>query len=39
MVAFDANPLDDIRVLRRPSIVFKEGRMMFSRNPLDLEPI
>lgn len=34
MVAYDANPLEDVRVLRSPALVFKEGEMMFSsRNP------
>lgn len=34
MVVCDANPLDDIRVLRKPSQVFKEGRLMHSKTDL-----
>jgi imidazolonepropionase-like amidohydrolase len=30
MVALDKNPLDDIRALRKPQMVFKQGAVMFS---------
>jgi imidazolonepropionase-like amidohydrolase len=30
MVALDKNPLDDIRALRKPQMVFKQGALMFS---------
>lgn len=30
MVVLDKNPLDDIRVLRKPYMVFKQGELMFS---------
>lgn len=35
MVVLDKNPLDDIRTLRKPQMVFKQGDLMFSAsNPL-----
>lgn len=35
MVVLDNNPLDDIRTLRKPQMVFKQGDLMFSAcNPL-----
>ena len=34
MVAFDKNPLDDIRALREPQMVFKQGSLMFSAKNL-----
>ena len=30
MVAYDNNPLDDIRSLRQPCLVFKQGELMYS---------
>jgi imidazolonepropionase-like amidohydrolase len=34
MVVFDKNPLEDIHVLRKPQMVFKQGDLMFSSGNL-----
>jgi imidazolonepropionase-like amidohydrolase len=34
MVVFDKNPLEDIRVLRKPQMVFKQGDLMFAAGNL-----
>jgi imidazolonepropionase-like amidohydrolase len=34
MVVLDKNPLEDIRVLRKPQMVFKQGDLMFSAGNL-----
>jgi imidazolonepropionase-like amidohydrolase len=34
MVVFDKSPLEDIRVLRKPQMVFKQGDLMFSSGNL-----
>ena len=34
MVAYDRNPLEDIRVLRSPQLVFKQGDLMFAARDL-----
>lgn len=35
MVVYDANPLEDVRALRSPALVFKEGELMFSNRGLE----
>lgn len=37
MVAYDDNPLADIRVLRKPAMVFKQGQLMFSDRDLETD--
>ncbi len=37
IVAYETNPLEDITALRTPSLVFREGKMMFSGNNLVAE--
>ncbi|HUN56279.1 MAG TPA: amidohydrolase family protein [Smithella sp.] len=39
MVALNDNPLDDIRALRKPQMVFKQGELMFSAGNLREEGI
>lgn len=34
MVAFDRNPLEDIKVMRSPQLVFKQGELMYSAKDL-----
>jgi imidazolonepropionase-like amidohydrolase len=34
MVAYDRNPLEDIKVMRSPQLVFKQGELMFSAKDL-----
>jgi imidazolonepropionase-like amidohydrolase len=34
MVVLDKNPLEDIRILRKPQMVFKQGNLMFSAGNL-----
>jgi imidazolonepropionase-like amidohydrolase len=34
MVVLNDNPLDDIRTLRKPQMVFKQGSLMFSAGNL-----
>ncbi|MFZ1982439.1 MAG: hypothetical protein WAU61_14130, partial [Smithella sp.] len=34
MVVHNDNPLDDIRILRKPQMVFKQGGLMFSAGNL-----
>jgi imidazolonepropionase-like amidohydrolase len=36
IVAYDENPLDDIRVMRNPQLVFKEGELMYSARELSV---
>ena len=38
MVVLDTNPLEDIRALRNPRMVFKEGDLMFSAGRLQKDP-
>jgi len=39
MVVLEKNPLEDIRALRKPYMVFKQGELMFSRSNLALDGI
>jgi imidazolonepropionase-like amidohydrolase len=39
MVALDKNPLEDIRALRKPQMVFKQGDLMFSASNLHRDGI
>ena len=37
MVAYDSNPLEAIRVLRSPQLVFKEGDLMYAASDLNAD--
>jgi imidazolonepropionase-like amidohydrolase len=39
MVVYDGNPLDDIRVMRSPQLVFKQGELMYSARDLKTDGV